>query len=489
MPKTVKPVRNFSDATLMLAQAEQLQYNDGPAALRLSRAVLDWSRQHRAQAMQAKAGLAFARASLWGSGVAAAIDTASEALSLFDALADETGAIEALSVLSTMLQITDAYATSNGLIEQSLRERRCSELDRANLLRHRAAALAQLGELDLARSLMHESVLPGLRNSGNANRVSVAWAQAAFIEQLLELHASNITSVATLNRRPSVTGAPGAHLRLAHGYLNQAEAATQDFVSLVTVRTLRAMCRAFAGEAAAAKEIFSAVLIDTAASATKLRANVLRQYAFVLRVMGEDAGAREQLAAYAALRKSTGEELCADSLFEYAILAERAGAVADAAMYWREFSRVRMAWSAATVAWFDEFARQPALPAAQPSNGITKPSRRNADVTEPAFVQAFHHLVASQGYNRRTVPWFCKSLGVSRTVLESALAKHRDTTPLAVIKQHRMTLAARMLATTGTEIADIAECLGYSSPSRLSADFRVVFLMTPTAYRAGNVRR
>ena len=51
------------------------------------------------------------------------------------------------------------------------------------------------------------------------------------------------------------------------------------------------------------------------------------------------------------------------------------------------------------------------------------------------------------------------------------------------IKGHRMEQAARLLRETERSVADIAQAVGYDSPSRFSAAFKETYGVLPREYR------
>lgn len=76
-----------------------------------------------------------------------------------------------------------------------------------------------------------------------------------------------------------------------------------------------------------------------------------------------------------------------------------------------------------------------------------------------------------------------RHLGVARRTLESRFRAAIERSPGEAIRRLRVERAARLLSDTPMPLARVAELCGYAEPRLLTAHFRQVHGMTPTAYR------
>ena len=78
------------------------------------------------------------------------------------------------------------------------------------------------------------------------------------------------------------------------------------------------------------------------------------------------------------------------------------------------------------------------------------------------------------------------AMGISRIHLNRKLQADSNTSPSALLKEARMTLAAESLLKGEESIADIAARSGFSTPSYFSTAFKDYFGMTPSEYISKN---
>jgi len=82
-----------------------------------------------------------------------------------------------------------------------------------------------------------------------------------------------------------------------------------------------------------------------------------------------------------------------------------------------------------------------------------------------------------------TVQSLAQQVGASRASLARRFADTVGTTPIAYLTEHRLALAADLLAETDDKVATIADKIGYSSAFALSTAFKRSYSVSPTQYR------
>ncbi len=93
-------------------------------------------------------------------------------------------------------------------------------------------------------------------------------------------------------------------------------------------------------------------------------------------------------------------------------------------------------------------------------------------------------------HNRPAHPWTVAELaercGISRAALARAFTALVGTPPMTYLAEWRVCLAAERLRTTDDTVDTIARQVGYSTAFALSAAFKRVRGITPTAHRRGD---
>ena len=152
----------------------------------------------------------------------------------------------------------------------------------------------------------------------------------------------------------------------------------------------------------------------------------------------------------------------------------------------------RMGYEAARL--LDELMKQGAKATTKESRHIAVPPlplvvRGSSDsfATKDEAVLAALRLI-HQSDHAIHVPQVVAVSGLSRRSLELRFRKELDRTILDEIRRTRLDRACRLLITSDQPVAKIALKLGFSSPQRFHAVFRVQFGMSPSDFRERNRR-
>jgi two-component system response regulator YesN len=97
-------------------------------------------------------------------------------------------------------------------------------------------------------------------------------------------------------------------------------------------------------------------------------------------------------------------------------------------------------------------------------------------------VRAITERYAEPGMSVRTV---AGELGISTEHLCRLMRRHTGHTFMALLRQSRVRAACHLLNTTTLSVKQIADRVGFVSPSRLNRDFKAACGMPPSAYRLG----
>ncbi len=82
-----------------------------------------------------------------------------------------------------------------------------------------------------------------------------------------------------------------------------------------------------------------------------------------------------------------------------------------------------------------------------------------------------------------TIEELSKKYLINPTTLKAAFKSVYGTSLAAHIREHRMEQAASLLRTSDLSVAEIAQAVGYDSPSKFSAAFKAFFHILPKEYR------
>ena len=84
---------------------------------------------------------------------------------------------------------------------------------------------------------------------------------------------------------------------------------------------------------------------------------------------------------------------------------------------------------------------------------------------------------------RITIEELSKKYLINPTTLKTAFKSVYGTSLAAHIREHRMEQAAKLLRTSELSVAEIAQAVGYDSPSKFTAAFKAFFHILPKEYR------
>lgn len=99
------------------------------------------------------------------------------------------------------------------------------------------------------------------------------------------------------------------------------------------------------------------------------------------------------------------------------------------------------------------------------------------------LVREIHEELLQHMDRRFTIEELSRQYHINPTTLKAAFKAAYGTSLAAHIKGHRMERAAQLLRETDWSVAEIAQAVGYDSPSRFSAAFKGVFGVLPREYR------
>ncbi len=99
------------------------------------------------------------------------------------------------------------------------------------------------------------------------------------------------------------------------------------------------------------------------------------------------------------------------------------------------------------------------------------------------IIRAIHHRMTQKIGERITIEELSKEYLINPTTLKTAFKAVYGNSIASHIKEHRMKKAAEMLRDTDMSIAEIAQAVGYDSPSRFTAAFKAFFNVLPKEYK------
>lgn len=100
-----------------------------------------------------------------------------------------------------------------------------------------------------------------------------------------------------------------------------------------------------------------------------------------------------------------------------------------------------------------------------------------------AIVQEIHDRLIQEMDTRMTIEELSREYLVNPTTLKAAFKAAYGTSIAAHIKEHRMKKAAELLRSTNQSVAEIAQAVGYDSPSKFTAAFKAYFHVLPKDYK------
>lgn len=98
-------------------------------------------------------------------------------------------------------------------------------------------------------------------------------------------------------------------------------------------------------------------------------------------------------------------------------------------------------------------------------------------------VREIHDQLLQHMDHRITIDELSRQYLINPTTLKAAFKAVYGTSLAAHIKEHRMEQAAKLLKDTDLSIAEIAQAVGYDSPSKFTAAFKAYFQILPRQYR------
>ncbi len=100
-----------------------------------------------------------------------------------------------------------------------------------------------------------------------------------------------------------------------------------------------------------------------------------------------------------------------------------------------------------------------------------------------AIVQEIHDRLIQDMGTRMTIEELSREYLVNPTTLKASFKEVYGTSIAAHIKEHRMKKAAELLRYSGKSVAEIAQAVGYDSPSKFTAAFKAHYHVLPKDYK------
>lgn len=100
-----------------------------------------------------------------------------------------------------------------------------------------------------------------------------------------------------------------------------------------------------------------------------------------------------------------------------------------------------------------------------------------------AVVREIHDRLIQEMGTRVTIEELSREYLVNPTTLKTAFKAVYGTSIAAHIKEHRMKKAAELLRYSDKSVAEIAQAVGYDSPSKFTAAFKSYFHVLPKDYK------
>lgn len=115
---------------------------------------------------------------------------------------------------------------------------------------------------------------------------------------------------------------------------------------------------------------------------------------------------------------------------------------------------------------------------------ITCPEKAvDFQASQEEIIRNVHDYLVEHISQRITIEELSKEFLMNTTTLKQVFKKVYGETIASHMKQHRLELAASLLVKTQDDMLNIAQAVGYESPSRFAAAFKEAYGMLPTEYR------
>ena len=112
----------------------------------------------------------------------------------------------------------------------------------------------------------------------------------------------------------------------------------------------------------------------------------------------------------------------------------------------------------------------------------------DARADQIALIHDVHEYLLQHLDEKITIEMLSRQFHVNATTLKSVFKSVYGGSLAAHMKEHRMELAAKLLAETGLSVSEIAGRVGYDSQSKFTAAFKSSFGALPTEYRKGALK-
>lgn len=114
------------------------------------------------------------------------------------------------------------------------------------------------------------------------------------------------------------------------------------------------------------------------------------------------------------------------------------------------------------------------------ANQDVKPSISSLD--EKLYQKAINIIKENISNEHSDIPYFCKELGISKSVLYSKVKAWSNFTPKQFILNYRLNYAAQLLESGKMNINQISQMVGFKDPKYFARVFKNKFDKTPTEY-------
>ncbi|GHU97743.1 hypothetical protein FACS1894211_00110 [Clostridia bacterium] len=117
------------------------------------------------------------------------------------------------------------------------------------------------------------------------------------------------------------------------------------------------------------------------------------------------------------------------------------------------------------------------------NDDLLKARAKHRFYAQNVFRKAIPYTFKSQEALKIGIPALVKYSGYSYRHLYRLFKNHTDKSLLEILTENRMTAAESMLTKTDFSLLDIADELGYESPSRFMSVFKSYYGLPPHKYR------
>src|SRR5690606_16587967 len=105
------------------------------------------------------------------------------------------------------------------------------------------------------------------------------------------------------------------------------------------------------------------------------------------------------------------------------------------------------------------------------STGISEPTQKELTATEQLLCY-YLHLVGQHATRQRNISWYATTLNISANYLGKICTEHRGISPKAILNEHLLTEAKKLLCNTEMSCKELAYELGFNSGSQFSHFFK-----------------